>query len=111
MYFNLSNINQKTATGVPASSGKVPPSGTGFDIKRYYVGIDHKFNDIYSANLTMDMQYSSAISSTEFYIKKAYLQAAYSPALTVRLDSTDMPWIPIVENVNDNHNDKQTLTD
>src|SRR3569833_776814 len=111
MYFNLSNINQKTDTGVPASSGKVPPSGTGFDIKRFYVGIDHKFNDIYSANLTMDMQYSSAISSTEFYIKKAYLQAAYSPALTVRLGSTDMPWIPFVEDVYGYRYVEQTLTD
>src|SRR3569832_2595482 len=111
MYFNLSNINQKTDTGAPATSGKVPPSGTGFDIKRFYVGIDHKFNDIYSVNLTMDMQYSSAIGSTEFYIKKAYLQAAYSPTLTVRLGSTDMPWIPFVEDVYGYRYVEQTLTD
>lgn len=111
MYFNLSNIDQKTNTGVPATTGKVPPSGTGFDIKRFYVGIDHKFNDIYSANLTMDMQYSSAIGATEFYIKKAYLQAAYSPALTVRLGSTDLPWIPFVEDVYGYRYVEQTLTD
>jgi hypothetical protein len=90
-YYNLSDIEQKS------NGAKTAPSGVGFDIKRFYVGVDHKFNDTFSANLTMDMQYASAISSTEFFVKKAYVQAKFSPALIVRLGAADMPWIPFAE--------------
>jgi hypothetical protein len=93
MYYDVSNINQKS------NGAKVSPSGTGFDIKRFYLGVDHKFNDVFSANITTDFQYSSAISSTELYIKKAYLQAKVNDALVVRLGSTDLPWVPFVEDL------------
>jgi TolA-binding protein len=93
MYFNLSSISQK------ANGLKTPPSGVGFDLKRFYLGVDHRFNDTYSANLTTDVQYSSAISSTHLYIKKAYLQAHYSDALNVRLGAADLPWVPFAEDL------------
>ncbi|WP_421932001.1 hypothetical protein [Phenylobacterium sp.] len=93
MYYDLSNITQKS------DGRRVAPSGTGFDIKRFYVGVDHKFNDTFSANVTTDFQYSSAISSTELYIKKAYLQAKVSDALVIRLGSTDLPWVPFAEDI------------
>jgi hypothetical protein len=105
MYFNLSSVNQQS------NGKKVAPSGVGFDIKRFYLGIDHKFNNTYSANLTTDVQYSSAISATELYIKKAYLQATYSDALTLRLGAADLPWIPFVEGVYNYRHIEQTLTD
>lgn len=93
MYYNLSTIEQKS------NGAKVAPTGTGFDVKRFYLGVDHKFNDVFSANLTTDFQYSSAISSTELYIKKAYLQAKINDALVVRLGSTDLPWVPYAEDI------------
>jgi hypothetical protein len=46
MYADFTNID-KTVDGVEAD-----PSGTGFDIKRLYIGIDHSFNDMFSANVT-----------------------------------------------------------
>ena len=48
MYFNFSNINQ-FANGTRSAN-----DGTGFDIKRFYLGIDHKFSSVFAANLTMD---------------------------------------------------------
>ncbi|WP_165187232.1 hypothetical protein [Caulobacter soli] len=93
MYYDLSSVSQKS-NGV-----KTTPSGTGFDIKRFYVGIDHKFNDVFSANVTTDFQYSSAISATELYIKKAYLQAKVSDALVLKVGSADLPWVPFVEDI------------
>ncbi|MEO6376924.1 MAG: hypothetical protein ABIO37_02765 [Caulobacteraceae bacterium] len=105
MYYNVSNISQK------ANGAKVAPSGTGFDIKRFYVGVDHKFNSIYSANVTTDVQYSSAISSTELFLKKAYLQASYSDALNVRIGAADLPWIPFVEDLYGYRYVEQTITD
>jgi hypothetical protein len=91
VYANLSNISAET-DGVEKA-----PSGTAVDIKRAYIGVDHRFNDIYSGNITTDFQYSSAVGATEVYIKKAYLQAKYSDALTVRLGSADLPWVPMAE--------------
>lgn len=93
MYYDLTTLKNE-------SNGlKVAPTGTGFDIKRFYLGVDHKFNDVFSANLTTDFQYSSAISATELYIKKAYLQAKINDALVVRLGSTDLPWVPYAEDI------------
>src|SRR6267154_2518084 len=42
----------------------VPPTGVGFDIKRFYLIADHKFNDIWSADITLDAQYSTASTTT-----------------------------------------------
>lgn len=105
MYWNLSEIDQKV------DGTRVRPSGTGFDIKRFYLGVDHKFNDVWSANLTMDMQYSSGVSATEFYVKKAYLQAHLSDAVNFRFGSADMPWIPFAEDVYGYRFLEQTITD
>lgn len=38
-------------------------------------------------------------SSTELYIKKAYLQAKVSDVLVIRLGSTDLPWAPFAEDI------------
>ena len=122
MYFNFSNINQKN-NGVKQAN-----NGTGFNIKRFYLGVDHTFDSTFSANLTMDA--SNVVGNTAnanfpgapsngtcttlpctpainnnvnivgkgFYIKKAYLQAKLNPAFIVRLGAADLPWIPYVEN-------------
>ncbi|HEV2363000.1 MAG TPA: hypothetical protein VGS12_02255 [Caulobacteraceae bacterium] len=77
-----------------------PGSGPGFDIKRFYVTVDHSFNSVWSANMTTDFTYDSGpASATQLYIKKAYLQAKLSPAFIVRIGSADLPWIPFVENI------------
>lgn len=93
MYYDLTHVEVKS------NGANVAPTGTGFDIKRFYVGIDHKFNDVFSANITTDFQYSSAISATEVYLKKAYLQAKINDALVIRLGSTDLPWVPYAEEI------------
>ncbi|WP_293458359.1 hypothetical protein [Phenylobacterium sp.] len=93
MYFDLSHVD------VERDGANVAPSGTGFDIKRFYVGVDHRFDDTFSANVTTDVQYNDAEGLTQVYIKKAYLQAKVADALTVRLGSADLPWVPFAEDV------------
>jgi hypothetical protein len=119
MYFNFSNADQKINGKRPAGANSF--NGTGFNIKRFYLGIDHTFSPIFSANLTMDasnvvgqtsnynypgQQGISGTSITNnvnvvgrgFYIKKAYLQAKLNPAFIIRLGAADLPWVPYVEN-------------
>jgi len=76
---------------------KTGASGFGLDIKRFYLILDHTFDEIWSANLTTDFNYVSADSETQLFIKKAYVQAKISDAFVVRAGSADLPWIPFVE--------------
>ena len=55
VFFDVSNISlqNEDKTGKKVDT---PPNGFGFDIKRFYLIVDHKFNDVWSANLTTDAQ-------------------------------------------------------
>jgi hypothetical protein len=91
MYLDVSNISQ-TSDG--AGQAK---NGWGFDAKRFYITIDHRFNETFSGDVTTDFNYVSADSETQLFIKKAYLQATIDPALIIRAGSNDLPWIPFNE--------------
>ena len=94
-FFNISNIDQKS-DGLDTAQ-----NGTQTELKRFYVGIDHKFNDVFSANLTTDFRYNTNGTSKDvlIYVKKAYLQAKVSPALVARVGAADLPWVPFVESI------------
>jgi hypothetical protein len=126
VFFDVSNISlqNEDKTGKKVDT---PPNGFGFDVKRFYLIVDHKFNDVWSANLTTDAQYSTAATTsvvtppstpggspgtvnaltsqttsggvTEVMIKKLYLQAKFDPGFIVRAGSYDMPWDPFVESL------------
>jgi hypothetical protein len=91
MYADFSNIDQ-TSNGE-----KTDASGTGLDVKRFYLSIDHQFNDVWSADLTTDFNYLSVTGETQLFIKKAYLQGAFDKLATLRVGSANMAWIPFVE--------------
>ncbi len=106
MYFDFSNIDQKNS-----DTGKTDASGTGFDVKRFYLTVDHKFDDVWSANLTTDFNYASAIGQTSLFVKKAYVEGKFDPTFKLRIGSADMPWIPFVENYYGFRYVENTLTD
>ncbi len=121
-FLDFSNIANKQNSNLPNETN-VAPTGTGFDVKRFYLFVDHTFNSVWSANLTTDAQYvaapatitstvnpiTGAITSTtstsnsgsvsEVFIKKLYLQAKLDDALIVRAGAYDMPWAPFVESL------------
>jgi hypothetical protein len=106
MYFDLSNIDQ-TDNGIKTSA-----SGTGFDVKRFYLGVNHTFNDVWSVNLTTDFQYSSSLdSAADIFVKKAYIQGKFSDAFIARAGSADLPWIPYAESFYGFRYVENTLTD
>ena len=114
------------------SGSKVDPSGIGFDLTRFYLSVSHNFDDMWSANLTTDVNYAAdcgtyitgvnfgAQTTTsskckpadiQLYVKKAYLQAKFSDAAVVRAGSADMPWIPYVEHAYGYRYVEKTLID
>lgn len=130
MYFDLSNVDAKT------SGVSNPQEGLHFDVKRFYVSIDHQFDDIFSADVTTDFTYdtsqcngittttdpvtgqiltvacsSSGSSASQVYIKKAYLQAKLAPWAIFRAGSADMPWIPFAEEMYGYRYVENTLVD
>jgi len=94
-FFNVSNIDQ-TSDG--ANSGQ---NGLQTELKRFYIGVDHKFSDVFSANITTDFRYNANGTSKDVlvYVKKAFLQAKLNPAFAVRIGAADLPWVPFVEGV------------
>ncbi len=111
MYWDVSDINQKSNHVVPAATLGTNSNGVGFDIKRFYVGIDHKFNDMFSANLTTDFNYQSSLGQSAIYIKKAYLQAKFNDAFIVRAGSADLPWVPFMEDLYGNRYIENVMID
>jgi hypothetical protein len=97
-FLNVSNIDQ-TSTDLLGNKTDSIQNGTQTELKRFYVGVDHKFSDVFSANITTDFRYNANGTSRDVlvYVKKAYLQAKLNPALTVRIGAADLPWVPFVE--------------
>lgn len=106
MYFDYTNIDQNNSL-----TGKTNASGTGIDVKRFYLGVTHQFSDIWSANLTTDFNYVSNDGETNLFVKKAYVQGKFDQAAVLRIGSADMPWIPFVENYYGFRYVENTLTD
>lgn len=79
------------------SSPKSAKDGYGVDVKRFYFGANHVFDDQWSANITTDFTHGSAGEKTQVFIKKAYFQVKLAPMMTLRMGSADLPWIPYAE--------------
>jgi hypothetical protein len=93
MFADFSNVDLEN-DGVESTA-----NGTGIDVKRFYLGATHNFDDIWSVNVTTDFNYVANDNQTQVYIKKAYLQAKLSDAFIGRLGSADLPWVPFVEDL------------
>jgi hypothetical protein len=107
MYFNASTVSADDAAGNRVERD------SGFEIKRMYVGIDHRFDDTFSGNVTMDVARVDNAGKNVglgFYVKKAYLEAKLSDAVKVRLGSADTPWVPYAEGIYGyRHIERETL--
>jgi hypothetical protein len=106
-FINFSTINQKTA-GVNNLS-----TGTGINVKRVYLEINHKFNDTFSASIVTDAANVTGASSfgntysagatpvgKGLFLKNAFIQAKVDPALWIRAGAAPLPWVPYVEGQN-----------
>jgi hypothetical protein len=116
LFLDASNIVQRSVNGAGAKS-TVVPSGTGVDIKRAYLSVDHTFNKTFSADLTVDFQASGAysknvnLSGANIYIKNAYLQAKIADPLIVRLGVAPLPWTGYVDGITGQRYIEQSVTD
>ncbi len=96
MWFDFGHINlqNENAAGIPVET---PPSGWGLDVKRFYFIVDHRFDEVWGANLTTDAQYSSPGDVTSVYIKKLYIEGKFNPGFVLHVGAYDTPWVPFEE--------------
>ncbi|MGA9851501.1 MAG: carbohydrate porin [Gammaproteobacteria bacterium] len=99
MFTDFTDLNTDVTSQSTAGSTSASSNNYGTDVKRFYLIVDHGFDDVWSANLTTDFNYVSADGETQLFVKKAYVQAKLSDAAAFRLGSADMPWIPFDESV------------
>lgn len=91
MFVDMTNVATQ-------NNGKdVDPTGYGLDVKRFYIGITHTFDQTWSANFTTDFNYSATTGETQLFAKKAYLQQHFSDSANLRYGAAEMPWIPYAE--------------
>lgn len=93
MYTDWSYLSQDK-NGVATNS-----QGYGLDVKRFYLSVTHTFDDVWSANLTTDFNYSGNTGETQLFVKKAYVQAKVSNAFIFQMGANNMPWIPFDEDI------------
>jgi len=85
IYIDGSNIFQKR-DGVDTDA-----KGFGFDIKRFYFSVTHKFDDTWSVNLTTDFKYDSNDGKSNLFVKRAFAQGNFYPLFKLRAGSAEMP--------------------
>jgi hypothetical protein len=51
VFFDVSYIGLQNENAAGAKID-TPPTGTGFDVKRFYLIVDHRFNETWSANIS-----------------------------------------------------------
>jgi len=110
-FIDLTNIDKTTTNKTSGAETNDAGNGIGVDVSRFYLTVDHAFDDVWSANLTTDFQYSSAVGATELFVKKAYLQAKFDDAFIVRTGAASMPWIDGTEGLYGYRYVEKTLTD
>jgi hypothetical protein len=131
VFFDVGHISLQNDNAA-GSKVDTPPTGTGFDVKRFYLIVDHRFNDVWSANLTTDAQFTTASTASvstpngpttvltsqnssggvsEVFIKKLYLEGKFNSLLVVHAGSYDMPWDPFAESLYAYRYVEKTITD
>jgi len=93
MYVDFTDLTQDT-NGTSTNA-----QGYGLDVKRFYIGVNHDFDDIWSANFTTDITYDKAGGYTSPLVKTAFVQAKLNSSAIFQLGSANMPWIPFDEDV------------
>ena len=92
LFVDLTHLDQKTG-----DMGRTGRSGLGLDVKRVYLTAHADFDEVWSAQMTTDSKYIDGEGITRPFVKKAYLQGAFSRAAVLRIGSAGLPWIPMVE--------------
>lgn len=89
VFVDVSHIDQRTN-----GAGN---SDTNADLKRFYINVDHRSGEVWSAHLTTDIQWHRHDDPTDLWAKHACLQGDFSKAFVLRLGAASTPWVGLVD--------------
>lgn len=73
-------------------------SGTSLDLKRFYLTVEHTFDEHFAARFRSDIG-NGVNGKYDVFVKHAYVQAKTGPELVLKVGVADLPWIPFVEDL------------
>lgn len=116
MFLNLSNITQHSG------GANNPASGAGVNLKRAFIGLNHRFTNKVSAAILLDadnvtgqpstvnpLNSASGLVGKGVYVRNAYAEVKLHPALTIRLGAAEMPWISYAEGAENQRHVERSL--
>jgi hypothetical protein len=120
-FADFSHIQLQNETGPGGAKVDTPPAGIGLDVKRFYLIVDHRFDDVWAMEFNSDAQFTTAATTTvstpgggttsaltsqttsggatSLFIKKLYLEGNFAKAFNLHIGSYTSPWAPFVESV------------
>lgn len=90
VFLDVTHLDQTT------HGQRTKASGTGADVTRLYLNLDHAFSPVWSAHVTSDINWMRDASPTDPWLRHAYVQGAFSKALILQLGVADLPWAGFV---------------
>lgn len=72
--------------------------GTNLDLKRFYLTVDHSFDEHWAARIRSDVG-NEVNGKYTIFVKHAYIEGKTGPELVLRVGSADLPWVPFVEDL------------
>lgn len=66
------------------------------DLKRFYVNLDHRFNEDWSLKITTDVQWQRQQDPTDVWFRHAYLQRRWHNGYYLKLGVAELPWIDYI---------------
>lgn len=86
--------NQDDGTGLAADK----QVGTNLDLKRFYLTVDHSFDEHFAARIRSDVG-NEVNGKYNIFVKHAYIEGKTGPELVLRAGAADLPWVPFVEDL------------
>lgn len=66
------------------------------DVKRFYLNLDHQFNDDWSLTVTTDVQWQRQQDPTDIWFRHAYIKRNFNQGSTLKIGVAELPWIDYI---------------
>lgn len=88
------------ASDLQRSGVDTADEGLALELKRFYINVDHTFNENWTGHLTTDVQWMRNSDPSDLFVRHAYLQRRLGKAQHVQLGNAPTPWILHVAKLN-----------
>lgn len=88
------------ASDIQRTDVSTADEGPAVELKRFYINVDHAFNESWSGHLTTDVQWARNSDPTDLFLRHVYLQRRLGKSHHLQLGNAPTPWILHVAKLN-----------